>query len=179
MCSVKLVRVVCRLTSSWGSTLASSHSERCGAEGAKGDHTHRLGSRDCLLDSFIGSGLGNVVPVCLLRCSMQRMIAIIRIVVMSNPTDAMRSSKIIVCVFCTTFRCARLESVFARCFPTEIRRSPGHGFKTRVGWYALSVGFPVSRVVRAKPQKVKLWCNVELSDGTPPRSSQWIFLLEN
>ena len=97
MCSVKLVRVVCRLTSSWGSTLASSHSERCGAEGAKGDHTHRLGSRDCLLDSFIGSGLGNVVPVCLLRCSMQRMIAIIRIVVMSNPTDAMRSSKIMVC----------------------------------------------------------------------------------
>ena len=50
------------------------------------------------MDSFIGSGLGNVVPVCLLRCSMQRMIAIIRIVVMSNPTDAMRSSKIIVCV---------------------------------------------------------------------------------
>ena len=179
MCSVKLVRVVCRLTSGWGSTLASSHSEKCGAEGAKGDHTHWLGSRGCLLDSFIGNVLGTVVPVCLLRCSMQRMIAIIRIVVMSNPTDAMRSSNIIVCAVYHTFRCARVENVFARCFPTEIRRSSGYGFNTRVSWYAFSVDFPFSGVVRAKPQKVKLWCNVKMSDGMPPRPSQWDFLLEN
>ena len=99
------------------------------------------------MDSFIGSGLGNVVPVCLLRCSMQRMIAIIRIVVMSNPTDAMRSSKIMVCV------CVFLRPVF--------------------------VDFPVSGVVRAKPQKVKLGCNVKVLYGMPPRPSQWNFLLEN
>ena len=55
------------------------------------------------MDSLIGSVLGTVVPVCLLRCSMQRMIAIIRIVVMSNPTDAMRSSNIIVYVSTTLF----------------------------------------------------------------------------
>ena len=95
------------------------------------------------MDSFIGSGLGNVVPVCLLRCSMQRMIAIIRIVVMSNPTDAMRSSKIMVCVF--------------------------------VCLHPFFVDFPVSGVVRAKPQKVKLWCNVKFLDGMPPRPSQWNF----
>ena len=121
MCSVKLVRVVCRLTSSWGSTLASSHIERCGAEGAKGDHTHRLGSRVCLLDSFIGSGLGDVVSVCLLRCSMQRMIAIIRIVVMSNPTDAMRSSKIMVCV-CLSAPLFSLTSQFLGSSARNLRR---------------------------------------------------------
>ena len=41
------------------------------------------------------------------------------------------------------------------------------------------VDFPVSGVVRAKPQKVKLWCNVKLPDGMPPRPSQWNFLLEH
>ena len=41
------------------------------------------------------------------------------------------------------------------------------------------VDFPVSGVVRAKSQKVKLWCNVKLSDDMPPRTSQWNFLLEN
>ena len=76
------------------------------------------------MDSLIDSVLGTVVPVCLLRCSMQRMIAIIRIVVMSNPTDAMRSSKIMVCVF--------------------------------VCLHPFFVDFPVSGVVRAKPQEVKL-----------------------
>ena len=101
MCSVKLVRVVCRLTSGWGSTLTSSHSEKCGAEGAKGDHTHWLGSRGCLLDSLIGSVLTTAVSLRLLHCSMQRMIAIIRIVVRSNPIDAMRSSNIMLC-FSTT-----------------------------------------------------------------------------
>ena len=41
------------------------------------------------------------------------------------------------------------------------------------------VDFPVSGVVRAKPQKVKLWCDVKLVDGMPPRSFQWNFLLED
>ena len=109
MCSVKLVRVVCRLTSGWGSTLISSHSEKCGAEGAKGDHTHWLGSRDCLLDSLIGSVPETAVSLRLLHCSMQRMIAIIRIVVRSNPIDAMRSSNIMVCVLYDNFRSTRFE----------------------------------------------------------------------
>ena len=43
----------------------------------------------------------------------------------------------------------------------------------------LFVDFLVSGVVRAKPQKVKLWCNVKLLDGMPPRPFQWNFLLEN
>ena len=41
------------------------------------------------------------------------------------------------------------------------------------------VDFPVSGVVRAKSQKVKLWCNVKLSEDMPPRTSQWNLLLEN
>ena len=41
------------------------------------------------------------------------------------------------------------------------------------------VDFPVSGVVRAKPQKVKLWCDVKLVDGMPPRPFQWNFLLED
>ena len=64
-------------------------------------------------------------------------------------------------------------------FRIQVRRSQSHGFKARVGSYAFFVDFPVSGVVRAKPQKVKLWCNVKLLDGMPPRPSQWNFLLEN
>ena len=97
MCSVKLVRVVCLLTSGWGSTLISSHSERCGAEGAKGDHTHWLGSVGHQLESLIGSVLGIAAFLRLLHCSVQSMIAIIRTVVRSSPIDAMRSSHIILC----------------------------------------------------------------------------------
>ena len=165
---------------------------------------------------------------------MQRMIAIIRIVVRSNPIDAMRSSNIMVCVFCTTTSVERglnwgssmtrellakwkkldysassrclvgieyvwsVQHAYLSCFywglfsicsesppcPRDIfrpriRKSQGHGFKARVGWYAFFVDFPVSGVVRAKSQRVKLWCNVKLSEDMPPRTSQWNFLLEN
>ena len=63
------------------------------------------------MNSLIGSVLGTAVPVRLLHCSMQRMIAIIRIVVMSNPTDAMRSSNIIVYVSTTLFIVRSLKLV--------------------------------------------------------------------
>ena len=55
------------------------------------------------MDSLIGSVLETAVSLRLLHCSMQRMIAIIRIVVRSNPIDAMRSSNIIVYVLVTLF----------------------------------------------------------------------------
>ena len=49
--------------------------------------------------SLVGSVLATAVSLRLLHCSMQRMIAIIRIVVRSNPIDAMRSSNIMLCFF--------------------------------------------------------------------------------
>ena len=97
MCLVKLVRVVCLLTSGWNSTLISSHNKRRGAVGAKGDHTHWLGSVGHLLGSLIGSIPGMAASLRLLHCSIQSMSDIIRTVVRSSPIDAMRSSYIILC----------------------------------------------------------------------------------
>ena len=114
MCSMKLVRVVCLLTSGWGSTLISSHSNRCGAEGAKGDHTHWLGSVGRLSESLIGSVLGIAASLLLLHCSMQSMIAIIRIVVRSSPIDAMRSSNIMLSLSVTIVVVQSLEWEFRR-----------------------------------------------------------------
>ena len=62
-----------------------------------------------MLDSLIGSVPETAVSLRLLHCSMQRMIAIIRIVVRSNPIDAMRSSNIMVCVSYDNVRSSRFE----------------------------------------------------------------------
>ena len=116
MCSVKLVRVVCLLTSGWGSTLISSHSERCGVVGAKGDHTLWLGSVGHLLESLVGNVLGIAASLRLLHCSIQRMIAIIRTVVRSSPIDAMRSSYIIMCPSMTVVMVLGLKWKFRQFF---------------------------------------------------------------
>ena len=46
-------------------------------------------------------------------------------------------------------------------------------------WLCLSLFFfstsQFSGVVRAKPQKVELWCNVKFLDGMPSKPSQWNF----
>ena len=64
-------------------------------------------------------------------------------------------------------------------FRTQVRWSQSHGFKNPCCFVCFFVDFPVSGVVRAKPQKVRLWCNVRLLDGIPPRPFPMNFLLEN
>ena len=76
------------------------------------------------------------------------------------------------------FLCLK-SSVSARSFPNSSPKITKSRVQSPCCFVCFFVDFPVSGVVRAKPQKVELCCNVKLLYGMPPRPSQWNFLLEN
>ena len=64
------------------------------------------------------------------------------------------------------------SSVSARSFPNSSPMITKSRVQNPCCFVCFFVDFPVSGVVRAKPQKVELCCNVELLYGMPPRPSQ-------
>ena len=69
------------------------------------------------------------------------------------------------------------SSVSARSFQAPILKNAKSRVQSPRRLVSFFVDFPVSGVVRAKPQKVELCCNVKLLDDMPPRLSQWNFLV--
>ena len=64
------------------------------------------------------------------------------------------------------------SSVSARSFPNSSPKITKSRVQSPCCFVCFFIDFPVSGVVRAKPQKVELCCNVELLYGMPPRPSQ-------
>ena len=96
----------------------------------------------------------------------------------SGPAELFSVCTCPVCIedyFQPVFEVLRVRAIFSNRDP-KITRSRVQNPCWLVCFF---VDFPVSGVVRAKPQKVKLYCNIKLPDGMPPKPSQWNFLLEN